>query len=202
MPQGPPSTIEVVGQGLWTARPQHYLIRHSWVVSCYSAAIPSTFLQRPVQFVQAEDYDTCIAGPQREERLRRMEEQMQSIREFRGEGQTLWERPVSRSLGQRLLPNSDYQNSWIETMWLVIVMVWLHMKVVRLKRTSQVTVMPPHKVKHTTYCFASATFSICVWAIIGYQETLYTTGKLWRFDHLERVCHCMKGDNNSWGGRF
>ena len=112
--------------------------------------IPSTFLQRPVQFVQAEDYDTCIAGPQREERLRRMEEQMQSIREFRGEGRTLWERPVSRSLGQRLLPNSDYQNSWIETMWLVIVMVWLHMKVVQLKRTSQVTVMPPHKVKHTT----------------------------------------------------
>ena len=47
------------------------------MISCYSAAIPSTFLQRPVQFsltVQAEDYDTCIAGPQREERLRRMEE--------------------------------------------------------------------------------------------------------------------------------
>ena len=34
---------------------------------------------------------------------------MRLIRGFRAEGQTLWERPASRSLGQRLLRNSDYQ---------------------------------------------------------------------------------------------
>ena len=54
--------------------------------------------------VQAEDYDTPIAGPRREERMRRMEEKMKSIRGFRGEGQTLrGEGPVSSSLGQRQL---------------------------------------------------------------------------------------------------
>ena len=42
--------------------------------------------------VQAEDYDTRIAGPRREERVRRLEEQTRSIRGFRGEGQTLRER--------------------------------------------------------------------------------------------------------------
>ena len=58
----------------------------------------------PFLTVQAEDYDTRIAGPRREERLRRMEEQMKSIRGFRGEGQTLrGEEPVSSSLGQREL---------------------------------------------------------------------------------------------------
>ena len=62
--------------------------------------------------VQAEDYDTRIAGPRREERLRRMEEQMRSIRGFRGEGQTLRsEEPASSSLGQRQLrdPVADSQ---------------------------------------------------------------------------------------------
>ena len=62
--------------------------------------------------VQAEDYDTCIADPQREERLRRMEEQMRLIRGFREEGQTLrGEGPVSSSLGQRQLRDStaDFQ---------------------------------------------------------------------------------------------
>ena len=45
-----------------------------------------------------------IAGPRREERLRRLEEQMRSIRGFKGEGQTLrGEEPVSSSLGQRQL---------------------------------------------------------------------------------------------------
>ena len=74
------------------------------MIGCNSAVIPSTFLQRPVLNVQAEYYDTCIAGPQREERLRRMEEQMRSIRGFRGEGQTLrGEEPVSSGLGQRQL---------------------------------------------------------------------------------------------------
>ena len=54
--------------------------------------------------VQAEDYDTRIAGPRREERVRRLEEQMRSIRGFRGEGQTLrGEEPASSSLGQRQL---------------------------------------------------------------------------------------------------
>ena len=48
-----------------------------------------------------------IADPQREERLRRMEEQMRSIRGFRGEGQTLrGEEPGSSSLGQRQLRES------------------------------------------------------------------------------------------------
>ena len=62
--------------------------------------------------VQAEDYDTCIAGPRREERLRRLEEQMRSIRGFRGDGQTLrGEGPASSSLGQRQLcdPVADSQ---------------------------------------------------------------------------------------------
>ena len=78
--------------------------------------------------VQAEDYDTCIAGPQREKRLRTMEEQMRPIRGFREEGQTLrGEEPVSSSLGQRQLRDStaDFQ-----TMWLRMVVVGLHMKVV------------------------------------------------------------------------
>ena len=58
----------------------------------------------PFLTVQAEDYDTCIAGPQREERLRRMEEQMRPIRGFRGEGQTLrGEGPASSNLAQRQL---------------------------------------------------------------------------------------------------
>ena len=38
----------------------------------------------PLLPVQAEDYDTRIADPRREERLRRLEEQMRSIRGFRG----------------------------------------------------------------------------------------------------------------------
>ena len=66
----------------------------------------------PFLTVQAEDYDTRIAGPRREERLRRMEEQMKSIRGFRGEGQTLGgEGPASSSLGQRQLrdPVADSQ---------------------------------------------------------------------------------------------
>ena len=55
--------------------------------------------------VQAEDYDTPIAGPRREERLRRTEEKMnKSIWGFRGERQTLrGVGPVSSSLGQRQL---------------------------------------------------------------------------------------------------
>ena len=36
--------------------------------------------------VQAEDYDTRIAGPRREEKLRRLEEQTRSIRGFKGRG--------------------------------------------------------------------------------------------------------------------
>ena len=62
--------------------------------------------------VQAEDYDARIAGPRREERLRRLEEQTRSIRGFRGEGQTLREEePASSSLGQRQLrdPVADSQ---------------------------------------------------------------------------------------------
>ena len=62
--------------------------------------------------VQAEDYDTRIAGPRREERVRRLEEQTRSIRGFRGEGQTLREEePASSSLGQRQLrdPVADSQ---------------------------------------------------------------------------------------------
>ena len=43
----------------------------------------------PFLTVQAEDYDSRIAGLRREERLRRMEEQMRSTQGFRGEGQTL-----------------------------------------------------------------------------------------------------------------
>ena len=99
--QGPPARW--MSNWYRSLQDHNYLIRHSWVISCYSAAIPSTILQWPVQFslnVQAEDYDTCIAGPQREERLRRMEEQMKLIRGFRGEGQTLrGEEPVSRVQG-------------------------------------------------------------------------------------------------------
>ena len=66
----------------------------------------------PLLPVQAEDYDTRIAGPRREERLRRLEEQMRSIRGFSGEGQTLrGEGPASSSLGQRQLrdPVADSQ---------------------------------------------------------------------------------------------
>ena len=53
----------------------------------------------PFLTVQAEDYDTCIVGPQREE-------QMRSIRGFRGEGRTLrGEGPASSNLGQTQLCN-------------------------------------------------------------------------------------------------
>ena len=62
----------------------------------------------PLLPVQAEDYDTRIAGPRRKERQRRLEEQMRSIRGFRGEGQTLrGEEPASSSLGQRQLRVAD-----------------------------------------------------------------------------------------------
>ena len=58
----------------------------------------------PFFTVQAEDYDTHIAGPWKEEGLRRMEEQMRFLRGFRGEGRTLrGEGPASSNLGQRQL---------------------------------------------------------------------------------------------------
>ena len=66
----------------------------------------------PFLTVQAEAYDTRITGPRKEERLRRIKEQMRSIRGFKGEWQTLrGEGPVSSSLGQRQLCDSisDFQ---------------------------------------------------------------------------------------------
>ena len=39
----------------------------------------SEWYHSPFFTVQAEDYDTCIADPQREERLRRKEEQVRPI---------------------------------------------------------------------------------------------------------------------------
>ena len=71
----------------------NYLIR--WSVATLQP-FPQTSCNQFSLTVQAEGYDTCIADPQREERSRRMEEQMRLIRGFRGEGQTLrWEEAVS-----------------------------------------------------------------------------------------------------------
>ena len=53
---------------------------------------------------------------------------------------------------------------------------------------------------------ASSSYSICVLAgiFIHYSLLVKTLAiyTLWHYTAIKWVCHCLKGGNNSWGGRF